>query len=71
MFSSNACVARDVTADGVYTVLIDAPASSVLTSRAPDRALRATAATNAPEHNADIARAQQWLGREPLYYASV
>ncbi len=52
-----------ITADGVYKMLAGYAASLKIdaTGFVP-HALRATAATNALDHNADIAKVQEWLG---------
>jgi len=61
--SNNARGARAITPDGIYKVLAK---YAVLVNIDVDgfgpHALRATAATNALDHDADIAKVQQWLG---------
>lgn len=52
-----------ITPDGVYKVLIKYAGSiGIVVDGFGPHALRATAATNALEHDADIAKVQQWLG---------
>ena len=52
-----------ITADGVYRMLLQyAAAFNIDVSGFGPHALRATAATNALDHNADIAKVQRWLG---------
>jgi len=61
--SNNARGARAITPDGVYKVLAKyASAVGIVVDGFGPHALRATAATNALEHDADIAKVQQWLG---------
>ena len=61
--SNNARGARAITPDGVYKVLIKyAGDVGIDVEGFGPPALRATAATNALEHDADIAKVQQWLG---------
>lgn len=61
--SNNARGARAITTDGVYKVLIKyASTVGIDVEGFGPHALRATAATNALEHDADIAKVQQWLG---------
>lgn len=52
-----------LTADGIYAVVgAHAQAAGIAVAGLGVHGLRATAATNALEHEADIARVQQWLG---------
>ncbi|MBX3685863.1 MAG: tyrosine-type recombinase/integrase, partial [Rhodocyclaceae bacterium] len=52
-----------LTADGIYAVVgTYASAAGIAVAGLGVHGLRATAATNALEHEADIARVQQWLG---------
>jgi len=52
-----------ITADGVYKMLAGYAASlKINVAGFGPHALRATAATNALEHNADLAKVQEWLG---------
>ena len=51
---------RAITADGVYKLL--RAYSAVLGFKIGAHSLRATAATNALDHQADIAKVQEWLG---------
>lgn len=61
--SNNARGTRAITPDGVYKVLAKyAKLADIDVEGFGPHALRATAATNALEHNADIAKVQQWLG---------
>jgi site-specific recombinase XerD len=61
--SNNARGARAITPDGVYKVLTRyAGIVGIDVEGFGPHALRATAATNALEHDADIAKVQQWLG---------
>lgn len=61
--SNNARGARAITPDGVYKVLAKyAILADIDVDGFGPHALRATAATNALEHDADIAKVQQWLG---------
>lgn len=61
--SNNACGARAITPNGVYKVLVKyARLAAIDIDGFGPPALRATAATNALEHDADIAGVQQWLG---------
>jgi len=61
--SNNARGARGITPDGVYKVLAKyAILANINVDGFGPHALRATAATNALEHDADIAKVQQWLG---------
>jgi integrase/recombinase XerD len=61
--SNNARGARAITSDGVYKVLAKyAGVIGIDIDGFGPHALRATAATNALEHDADIAKVQQWLG---------
>jgi integrase/recombinase XerD len=54
---------RSITPDGVYKVLAKYAAQvDIEVDSFGPHALRATAATNALEHGADIAKVQQWLG---------
>jgi site-specific recombinase XerD len=54
---------RSITPDGVYKVLAKyAIRVGIVIDGFGPHALRATAATNALEHDADIAKVQQWLG---------
>lgn len=54
---------RSITPDGVYKVLARYAAQvGIEVDGFGPHALRATAATNALEHDADIAKVQQWLG---------
>jgi integrase/recombinase XerD len=55
---------RAITPDGVYK-LVRAYSTS-LGFRIGAHALRATAATNALEHEADIAKVQEWLGHASI-----
>jgi site-specific recombinase XerD len=51
-----------ITADGVYKcVLVYAAQAKIDVQGFGVHSLRATAATNALEHEADIAKAQEWL----------
>lgn len=62
-FSNNARGARAITPDGVYKVLIKyAGIVGIDVKGFGPHALRATAATNALERDADIAKVQQWPG---------
>ena len=55
--------ARSITPGGVYQMLLKyAKTVGIELAGFGPHALRATAATNALEHNADIAKVQQWLG---------
>jgi integrase/recombinase XerD len=56
--------ASALTADGVYKNVVKAYGAQIGISveRFAPHALRATAATNALEHEADIAKVQEWLG---------
>lgn len=61
--SNNARGVRAITPDGVYKVLAKyAGVVGIDIDGFGPHALRATAATNALEHDADIAKVQQWLG---------
>ncbi|QJE03748.1 tyrosine-type recombinase/integrase (plasmid) [Massilia forsythiae] len=61
--SNNARGARAITPDGVYKILAGyASQVGIDVDGFGPHALRATAATNALEHEADIAKVQQWLG---------
>ena len=61
--SNNARGARAITPDGVYKVLIKyGSIVGIDVEGFGPHALRATAATNALEHDADIAKVQVWLG---------
>ena len=61
--SNNARGVRAITPDGVYKVLMKyARKVGIEVDGFGPHALRATAATNALEHDADIAKVQQWLG---------
>ena len=51
---------RAITADGVYRIVRGY--SGLLGFEIGAHALRATAATNALDHQADIAKVQEWLG---------
>ena len=51
---------RAITADGVYRLV--RAYSAQLGFEIGAHALRATAATNALDHQADIAKVQEWLG---------
>ena len=52
-----------ITADGVYKMLVGyATSLKINVAGFGPHALRATAATNALEHEADIAKVQEWLG---------
>ncbi len=52
-----------ITADGVYKILAGYAASiKIDVAGFGPHSLRATAATNALDHNADIAKVQEWLG---------
>jgi integrase/recombinase XerD len=52
-----------ITADGAYKILTGyAAALNIDVAGVKPHALRATAATNALEHEADIAKVQEWLG---------
>jgi site-specific recombinase XerD len=53
-------LAGAITADGVYKLV--RPYSAQLGFEIGAHALRATAATNALDHAADIAKVQEWLG---------
>jgi len=53
-------VAQAITPDGLYKIIRGY--SSALGFRIGAHALRATAATNALDHQADIAKVQEWLG---------
>ena len=56
-------VGAAITADGVYKMLAGYAASlKIDVAGFGPHALRATAATNALEHEADIAKVQEWLG---------
>lgn len=56
-------VGRAITPGGVYQMLAKyAACSCIEVERFGAHALRATATTNAFEHNADIAKVQEWLG---------
>ncbi|WP_162884982.1 tyrosine-type recombinase/integrase, partial [Pseudomonas syringae] len=59
------CFARcaGVTANGLYTIVAQwARVAGIEVERLGVHGLRATAATNALEHDADIAKVQMWLG---------
>lgn len=61
--SNNARGARGITPDGIYKVLAKyAVQAGIDVDGFGPHSLRATAATNALEHEADIAKVQQWLG---------
>lgn len=61
--SNNARGMRAITPDGVYKILLKyAGIVGIDVDGFGPHALRATAATNALEHDADIAKVQQWLG---------
>lgn len=61
--SNNGRGVRGITPDGVYRVLARyAILVNIDVEGFGPHALRATAATNALEHDADIAKVQQWLG---------
>ena len=61
--SNNARGARAITPDGIYKLLTKyAGVVGIDVEGFGPHALRATAATNALEHDADIAKVQQWLG---------
>ena len=55
---------RALTADGVYKSVVChyAPVAGIQISGFGPHALRATAATNALDHGADISKVQEWLG---------
>lgn len=54
---------NSITSDGVYKMLVGYAASLKIDAAGfGPHALRATAATNALEHEADIAKVQEWLG---------
>ncbi|KQN76364.1 integrase [Duganella sp. Leaf61] len=54
---------NSITSDGVYKMLVGYAASLKINAAGfGPHALRATAATNALEHEADIAKVQEWLG---------
>ena len=53
-------LAKAITADGVYKIVRGY--SAKLGFEIGAHALRATAATNALDHQADIAKVQEWLG---------
>lgn len=52
-----------MTADGIYKIVLAYAASAQIEVKGFGvHSLRATAATNALEHEADIAKVQEWLG---------
>ncbi|MBI6746888.1 tyrosine-type recombinase/integrase, partial [Pseudomonas syringae] len=52
-----------ITANGIYTVVeAYAKKAGIVVEHLGVHGLRATAATNALEHDADIAKVQMWLG---------
>ena len=53
---------RALTGDGIYKVVRKYASAAAIPMERIVHALRATAATNALEHEADIARVQDWLG---------
>ena len=53
---------RPLTGDGIYKIVRKYAAAAAVPMERIVHALRATAATNALEHEADIARVQDWLG---------
>ena len=53
---------RPLTGDGIYKLVRKYASAAAITMERIVHALRATAATNALEHDADIARVQDWLG---------
>lgn len=56
-----------VTADGIYKMLAGYAASLKMdVAGFGPHALRATAATNALDHEADIAKVQEWLGHASI-----
>ena len=58
---------RAITPGGVYQMLAKyATSAGIEVDGFGPHALRATAATNALEHNADIAKVQQWLGHSNI-----
>ena len=57
-------VAKAITPDGVYKIV--RRYSGALGFEIGAHALRATAATNALDHQADIAKVQEWLGHASI-----
>jgi len=55
---------RSITPDGIYKLV--RAYSALLGFQIGAHALRATAATNALDHNADIAKVQEWLGHSNI-----
>lgn len=56
-------VGAGITANGIYTIVVDyAKKADIVVEHLGVHGLRATAATNALEHDADIAKVQMWLG---------
>ena len=53
---------RPLTGDGIYKLVRKYATAAAIPMERIVHALRATAATNALEHEADIARVQDWLG---------
>ena len=53
---------RPLTGDGIYKLVRKYASAAAIPMERIVHALRATAATNALEHDADIARVQDWLG---------
>ena len=53
---------RPLTGDGIYKLVRKYASAAAIPMERTVHALRATAATNALEHEADIARVQDWLG---------
>ena len=53
---------RPLTGDGIYKLVRKYASAAAVPMERIVHALRATAATNALEHEADIARVQDWLG---------
>ena len=53
---------RPLTGDGIYKLVRKYASAAAIPMERIVHALRATAATNALEHEADIARVQDWLG---------
>lgn len=52
-----------ISADGLYKIILDyAKKAEIATPNISPHSLRATAATNALEHESDIAKVQEWLG---------
>ena len=59
---SRSAPGRPLTGDGIYRLVRKYASLAAIPMERIVHALRATAATNALEHEADIARVQDWLG---------